>query len=810
MRRHIGRALRDRPIWSIALATVAVMSSTLLAAVALTGLAAPQHARVAELVGIAWVGMVALVAAALVLVLIADAGEATPGFLRVLAAALTLWATGAGVWFVTLLQGRSGAMTGPGDAVALVSVAMTAGALLTHPDLQGTRLRVRIGLDGTIGALSVVVVLWVAAGRALAERSGDPVGSFVMVLFAAATLVAVRASVIVALHRRPGSVAATTAVTGAAGFVVVEVGHLLVLTHRAFGTSATTALLSHAVVVLGLAMVGAAALHLRATHRSRPAVGRFAGVSRLLSFSHLALALLAVTVVLVDAGVRGRFDATAAAVMTVVICSVLLRQSLTLADNRMLSTSLRTTVDDLAAQATHDALTGLPNRIGLDGRIVAAARHAEATGTTSALFFVDLDHLKAVNDSLGHRAGDVMVRSTADRIIARVGGGVTRFGGDEFVVIAQDLSSPRRAHELAGTIVSDTSQPVGLEGHQVSASASIGIAIIDTTATPDELLRRADVALYRAKAMGRHCAAAYREEDDKGLHADLELEGELRRAVERDELTLHYQPILDLRTGKVVSVEGLLRWNHPTRGVLAPGAFLEQAVTAGLLGAIGAASLRQACSDWASIPPEDQPHRPPTVAVNLSSSELADRRVVERVESALVDSGLPPGQLTLEITEDVIIDDAVRATIDSLRGLGVHLAIDDFGTGNSSLRQLGAYPADVLKIDRSFVDRLEDDPRAVATAAAIVALAGDLGLTTVAEGVETAGQARILTGMGCDRAQGWLYARAMPFGDLAEWCRTNCPVERYPDRRESVASASSMMRASSSATGGRSSIAPTT
>jgi diguanylate cyclase (GGDEF)-like protein len=805
-RHRLGRALRQQPLASLTLVTAALMSATLLASLTLTWLAAADHEQFAQLVGTAWVGTAALSAAAVVFAFIREARGA-PRNLWLLAISLTAWATGAAVWFLTLQQHGSTVMTGRGDAIYLAAAALTAAAVLTHPDLQGKRLR--IAIDGSIGALSMVVLYWMLAGRELAERSGDPVGSLVTVAYAASAIVVVRAGLVVTLQRRPGSVAAATAAIGTGGFLALQVGNSLLLTHRAFDGGAATALAADAVVVLGLTLIGVAVLHLRA---SRPVqiVSPHRSIGRLLSTSHLTVALLAVAGVLADAALRGSFDATASVVMTVVICSVLLRQSLTLADNRSLSASLRATVDDLAAQATHDALTGLPNRAGLEGRISAAAQRADTSGTTSALFFVDLDHLKAVNDSLGHRAGDVMIRATAERLSARVGSGVTRFGGDEFVVVVEGLASPSAADELGRTMVTDTGRPVALEGHQVSASASVGVAMIDAATRPEEVLRRADVALYRAKGMGRNCMAGYREQDDSGLHDDLDLEGELRRAVQRDELTLHYQPIIDLHSGMVVSVESLLRWQHPTRGLLFPGSFLEQAISAGLLGSIGAASLRLACRDFTSVPPGHSVPQPPSVAVNLSSSELTDRRVVERVTTALTESGLPPGRLTLEITEDVIVDDAMRATIDSLRALGVHLAIDDFGTGNSSLRQLGSYPADVLKIDRSFVERLEDDPRAVAITTAIVRLARNLGLVTVAEGVETEGQARVLARIGCDRAQGWLYARAMPFDELVTWCGDNCPVERYRDSRDSVASASSMMRASSSATGGRSSIAPTT
>jgi EAL domain-containing protein (putative c-di-GMP-specific phosphodiesterase class I) len=376
------------------------------------------------------------------------------------------------------------------------------------------------------------------------------------------------------------------------------------------------------------------------------------------------------------------------------------------------------------------------------------------------------------------------------------------------VVVVDDLPDDRAADVLAHRLVEDTSVPVPFDGAGIRSSSSAGYTLVEPAVSPDEVLRRADVALYRSKSHGRRCASVYRPDEDTSLIDELDLEAELHRAVRSGEFTLAYQPIVELDTGLVVSAEALLRWQHPERGTLTPDVFLDAAIDAGLLGAIGAESLRRACHDFAGLEPPAG-HAAPSVAVNLSSSELADRRAVARVAQALAESGLPPGRLTVEITEDVIIDDAVRAVIDQLAGLGVHLAIDDFGTGNSSLRQLGAYPANKLKIDRSFVERLEHDERARAVTSAIVRLAGHLGLVTVAEGVETEGQARLLAGMGCERAQGWLFAAAMPLDELVEWCGARTPVP-YRDRRATTSSASSMSRASSSATVGRSSMAPTT
>ena len=263
-----------------------------------------------------------------------------------------------------------------------------------------------------------------------------------------------------------------------------------------------------------------------------------------------------------------------------------------------------------------------------------------------AVVFVDVDRLKSVNDSLGHRAGDLLLRVIAARLVDRVGPCVTRFGGDEFVLVIEDLASPGAAEELGNRIVEDTSRPIALEGHQVRSSCSVGVVLARPDDQPLELLRRADVALYRSKELGRECVTTYQPANDRSYGTDLDLGPELRRALDQDEFTLHYQPVVGLRTGRVVSFEALLRWNHPQRGTLTPDALPRRGDRCGPAGrdrrGIAAASLqrlrrtghRQQCG----------PELPP-VAVNLSSSELADRRVVERVAAALADSGLAPSRL---------------------------------------------------------------------------------------------------------------------------------------------------------------------
>ena len=717
-----------------------------------------------------------------------------------------------------------GALGVADDAASRPMYAAAAGAAaiitFAHPDLGPARRRTRLVVDATIAGLSMAVLLWFLAGRPLWERTGDRLDGLVSVAVVAVALTVMRGTVVLSIRHRAQRERAGAAALGAVGFAALAIGTGLHLADHAYPDSAGGGFAGDVAFLFGFVVLSVVVRRMVHGGPELPFAISHDSAAKAVRASPLLSATAASIAMLVDAAQRGQFDLAAAAMLTLVVSAVLIRQSLTLSDNRALSSALRDTVDELEQQATHDSLTELPNRYGLDERIAGAVGRAAQRGTLCAVVFVDVDRLKSVNDSLGHRAGDLLLRVIAGRLVDRVGPCVTRFGGDEFVLVIEDLASPGDADELGRRIVEDTSRPVALEGHQVRSSCSVGVVLAQPGDQPLELLRRADVALYCAKGMGRECVRTYRAADDLSNGADLDLGPELRRALEHDEFTLHYQPVLDLRTGEVVSFEGLLRWNNPERGTLAPDAFLDEAIDAGLLGAIGASSLRRACNDFAEWAPElggpqsgsPQSGSPqlPLVAVNLSSSELADRRVVERVAAALAESGLAPSRLTLEITEDVIVDEAVRATIDDLCALDVRIAIDDFGTGNSSLRQLGAYPARVLKMDRSFIELLDHDSRARAITASVVGLARNFGLTTVAEGVETSAQAERLARMGCDMAQGWLFARAMPFDELVRWCATSLPTEHYPDRRSSTASASSMIRVNSSATGGRSAIAPTT
>ncbi|HEX8907357.1 MAG TPA: EAL domain-containing protein, partial [Longimicrobiaceae bacterium] len=382
-----------------------------------------------------------------------------------------------------------------------------------------------------------------------------------------------------------------------------------------------------------------------------------------------------------------------------------------------------------------------------------------------AVLFLDLDRFKVVNDSLGHAVGDELLVAVAARLrnAVRETDTVSRFGGDEFAVLLDDLGAVEDAVRAADRIQAALAAPVSLSGYEVFTSASIGIALSSTAyGRPDHLLRNADMAMYRAKAAGtgRH------EMFDRAMHAlaltRLQMETDLRRGIERGEFTLHYQPIVDLRTGRIAGAEALLRWRHPERGWIPPLDFVPPAEETGLILQIGRRVIADACRqlrEWQERVPAAAGL---SVSVNLSVRQFAQTDLVDQVRDAIAESGIEPGLLRLEVTESVVVDnvEAAAATLSRLRALGARVFLDDFGTGYSSLSSLHRLPIDALKVDRSFVARIgagggEQMVRTVST------IARNLELAVVAEGVETDDQLRFLRSLGCEYAQGFLFSPAL-------------------------------------------------
>jgi len=416
-------------------------------------------------------------------------------------------------------------------------------------------------------------------------------------------------------------------------------------------------------------------------------------------------------------------------------------------------------------QAFHDSLTGLPNRALFIDRVEHARARQARDGNALGVLFVDLDDFKIVNDTKGHPAGDALLQEIGRRItgVLRSADTIARLGGDEFAVLLEDLESTEEATSVASRILETVASARSLDENGISFSTSIGIAIEPTPGTrgSDELLRDADIAMYEAKRKGKGNYAIFESAMSTDLNARLELRNDLQRAIDTEEFFLVYQPIVKVDDEKLQSVEALIRWRHPERGVVSPLDFIPFAEENGQIIDIGRWVLRHACTTvarWQRLFPREEAVR---VSVNVSPVQFHDPGFLDELKSILHESKLTPDCLMLEITEGVLVRDseAVANRLNEIKKLGVRLAIDDFGTGYSSLGYLRKFPLDLLKIDKSFVDSIASGPEDSALARAIVKLGDTLGLTVVAEGVESKDQANVLQEMGCDLAQGYLYSR---------------------------------------------------
>jgi diguanylate cyclase (GGDEF)-like protein/PAS domain S-box-containing protein len=421
--------------------------------------------------------------------------------------------------------------------------------------------------------------------------------------------------------------------------------------------------------------------------------------------------------------------------------------------------------EELAHKALHDELTGLPNRALLRDRLDHALTRAARTGQRAIVLFLDLDHFKDVNDSLGHDVGDRLIVAVGERLLRRVRASdtVARLGGDEFVVLLEDVTVEDAALDVAQSILEAMREPIDVDGRELFATASIGVAVSGAPSSATSLLRDADAAMYEAKKRGRDCLQIFDDSVRARVVHRVELESDLRRALDRGELRLVYQPAYELSTMRPTGVEALLRWHHPERGVVAPGDFVPLAEQSGLIVPIGEWVLDAACAQAAAwdraLPDPDR-----TVWVNVSARQLGRPDFAHLVARALARHDLDPSRLGLEITESMLIEEAEEAGTElrEVEALGVRLAIDDFGTGYSSLSYLRRYKVDVLKLDRTFVRDLDRNNDDHAIAGAVISLGHTLGMEISAEGVERPTQLDILRAMGCDVACGYLLARPQP------------------------------------------------
>ena len=423
--------------------------------------------------------------------------------------------------------------------------------------------------------------------------------------------------------------------------------------------------------------------------------------------------------------------------------------------------------------AHYDALTDLPNRVTFYERMEAVLGHLRRSESIAVLS-LDLDHFKAVNDTLGHPTGDLLLQAAAERIRSCVRGEdlVARLGGDEFAIVQVPSEHPPDSTALAMRLIDVIGAPYDLDGHQVVVGASVGIAMAPSDGRePDVLMKNADLALYRAKADGGGVYRYFEIEMDVRMQARRALELDLRKAVVNGEFELYYQPIIDVKTGQVTCCEALIRWHHPERGMIAPLEFIPVAEETGLIVQIGEWVLRQACAEATRWP------KHVTIAVNLSPAQFKSRNLLPTVISALATSGLPAGRLELEITEMVLVqdNDGAFAILHQLRDLGIRIAMDDFGTGYSSLGYLRSFPFDKIKIDQSFIRDLPGKQDSVAIVRAVVGLSSSLGITTTAEGVETKEQLASLTAEGCTEFQGFLFSQPRRAADVARILEEQAP-----------------------------------
>ena len=421
----------------------------------------------------------------------------------------------------------------------------------------------------------------------------------------------------------------------------------------------------------------------------------------------------------------------------------------------------------LAFMAQHDGLTGLPNRILLRQKLDELLVSTRRSGDKVAVLFIDLDNFKAINDTLGHAIGDKLLRGVTKRLKSslREEDSVARLGSDEFAVVQAGIQRPEDVAFLARRLIDAVSEPYLFDGHTIVSGASIGIAIAPGDGDDAErLLKNADMALSRAKSEGNGTFSFFESEMDARAQTRRRIEIDLRDAIENSVLQPYYQPLVDLKSGRITGFEALVRWPHPERGMIPPGDFIPVAEETGLINAVGGLMLRRACMDAAKWPDEVR------VAVNLSPLQFRVGNLLSVVMDALKHSGLSPRRLELEITETLLLDksDQVLATLHALRALGVRISMDDFGTGYSSLSYLRSFPFDKIKIDQSFVRDLDSNHDGQAIVRSIISLGKGLGVTITAEGVETEAELSSLRAEGCDEGQGFLFSRARPNGEITQ------------------------------------------
>ncbi|MCY1136468.1 EAL domain-containing protein [Actinoplanes sp. Pm04-4] len=642
--------------------------------------------------------------------------------------------------------------------------------LLRIPGAQRTRMEwTRFGLDVATMVVTVLIFSWhLVLPRWESWTDGSAAGTASVVVVGTAAIIGMLAFVKVSftgtglIDRRALYVLALTGAVGAVGGAMapllaerpyLNTGHVLL---------PTTSLL----VCL------AADRQLRATRAGRPSPRPLSRRPSLLPYT----AVLATGALLLAGVAGGASDLMAVAVGSVAVTLlVAARQMVALRDNARLLDDLDARQHELAYQAGHDSLTGLANRTVLTSEITAALA-AGPSGVSVAL--IDLDDFKAINDDLGHAVGDALLVSVAERIAAQLppGSVLARLGGDEYAVLLRG----EYGHALAA-ITAGMRRPLPAAGHDLVVEASVGLAEARPGDTASELIRRADVAMYEAKGQGKGRQVVFDDRMDQRSADQARLAADLRCALDTDQLHLLYQPIVEMPDGTLAGVEALVRWTHPERGPIGPAVFIPAAERTGLIVPLGAWILEQACRQAVRWQEELGAAAPRTVSVNVSARQLREAGFAFEVAAVLGRTGLPPHVLTVEVTETAVFDGGTALEeLEAIAALGVKIALDDFGTGHSSLGLLRTCPADVLKVDKSFVDDVTTDGPQTVVVAALIGICDGMRLRAVAEGVETAGQAAKLHELGYRYAQGYFYSRPLPAEAIATYAPAHQPALRHP------------------------------
>ncbi|MFI5958007.1 putative bifunctional diguanylate cyclase/phosphodiesterase [Cryptosporangium sp. NPDC051539] len=709
--------------------------------------------------------------------------RASEGRLRT---ARRLGAAAAACWLVALVwdlvAGAAGVpetrQTVVSALLSLVPAVFGVAAMVTLPVAPPTVLgKLRLLLDGLIAAFSLLALVWLFVLKAwYASHGGGADGVTLMVLCIVLIVVAAMSLILLA----NGSTRQVTALTGlSVGLALIAISMLLQLASTLRGADWTW---GNGLLQLGALALGASA---RLPFGGPPVRDRDSTTFAAYTMPYLPLTAM-VLVAMSDQMRYGRLDALVAWLALSAVLAVLARQFLSLRMTASLNSEIDAQRARLTHQAYHDPLTGLANRALFGERLEFALGPDPGM---PALLLVDLDGFKAVNDTRGHAAGDQLLVAVAGRLksAVRATDTVARLGGDEFAVLLPGASGEADAVAVARMVLERVGEPVTLgEGSPVVVRASVGIALADETSTAELLLRDADLALYEAKETGKNQYRVADPELSRSTLGRLRLEEELRAGLDAGEFEVHYQPIVELESERITAVEALVRWRHPTRGLLGPGAFLETAEASGLLPALDGFVLRAACRQvglWRKSRPTF------VVSVNVCAAHLVDPGLADEVAAALAEASLPAEALMLEVTETALVADLAMAarSLRELADLGVRIALDDFGTGYSSLTYLRTLPIHALKIDRSFVRDLDGNATDEAVTRAILGLAETLGLRPVAEGVEGVSQADRLRDLRCGHAQGFLFAKPMPASGVTELLAGPDEPLLHADRGASVA-----------------------